>query len=285
MDVKLETIITQSKSKHEILIKFFGYTNELVYQKLNQYLKENNINVSHLLKIDKTCLFCGKKIKRSNKFCDQHCSAKYNNKNRTHSEETKQKIAKSLCERNHKGRVVKCKSQTCVICHQNFEPKINNNNKRSKSKTCSDECRFKLKSNNSKKIMNDLVRNGKHKGWVSRNVISYPENFFIKVLTSHNIPFKHNHPISKRTLGINENYNYFLDFYLTNKNIDLEIDGKQHQLRQQCDQKRDETLKNNGFRVYRIKWKSINTESGKKYIEGEINKFLRFYNTINCPLV
>ena len=35
-----------------------------------------------------------------------------------------------------------------------------------------------------------------------------------------------------------------------------------------------------GWKVYRIKWKSINTDSGKLYIKNEIDKFLEFYRNV-----
>lgn len=50
----------------------------------------------------KYCLYCGKEIigryKGVKKFCDNSCAAKYNNKGRIHSEETKKKIAESLAK-------------------------------------------------------------------------------------------------------------------------------------------------------------------------------------------
>ena len=78
----------------------------------------------------------------------------------------------------------------------------------------------------------------------------------------------------------NDDSNYFLDFYLKDKNIDLEIDGKQHNYedRIENDELRDFTLIKNGFIVYRIKWKEIQTNDGKNYIKNEIDKFLEFYN-------
>ena len=62
------------------------------------------------------------------------------------------------------------------------------------------------------------------------------------------------------------------------KNVDLEIDGSQHKLveRIESDKVRSEALINNGFIVYRIEWKNINTEKGKEYIKNEIDKFLKF---------
>ena len=60
----------------------------------------------------------------------------------------------------------------------------------------------------------------------------------------------------------------------------MEIDGKQHKLkeRKESDEIRDKLLIKSGIKVYRIEWKSINTEKGKEYIKNEIDKFLEFYN-------
>ncbi len=76
---------------------------------------------------------------------------------------------------------------------------------------------------------------------------------------------------------MDEPYNYFLDFYFPEKKMVLEIDGKQHKYRVEHDKVRDERLSNVGIKVFRIKWKSINNESGKIYIKNEIDKFLNFY--------
>ena len=65
-----------------------------------------------------------------------------------------------------------------------------------------------------------------------------------------------------------------------NKKIALEIDGKQHEYseRRESDILKDIVLTNNGWNVYRIKWKNINNVEGKEYIKKEIEKFLEFYN-------
>lgn len=130
--------------------------------------------------------------------------------------------------------------------------------------------------------MKEKVKNGEHKGWQSRNILSYPEKFFIEVLKNNNLfgLCDTNYVIKKKDLGLNEEGNYFLDFYFKDKKIDLEIDGKQHKYRIEHDIKRYEYLKNNGIIVYRIKWKSINNEKGKRYIKKEIDKFLEFYNGV-----
>ena len=130
------------------------------------------------------------------------------------------------------------------------------------------------------KSINERVKNGTHKGWQSRNITSFPEKFFIKVLKNNNLfdKCKVNFKIKKKDLGLDEEGTYFLDFYFKDKKIDLEIDGSQHSFRKEHDMKRDEYVTKNDIIVYRIKWKSINNDKGKKYIKNEINKFLDFYN-------
>ena len=63
-----------------------------------------------------------------------------------------------------------------------------------------------------------LVREGRHKGWNSRNIKSYPEIFWEKVLTNNGIDFEREVPALR----------YFLDFVLRKNGvvIDIEIDGK-----------------------------------------------------------
>lgn len=126
------------------------------------------------------------------------------------------------------------------------------------------------------------IKEGKHKGWQSRNILSYPERFFIRVLKRNKINnfCEPNYTIKKRDLGLDDDSNYFLDFYFEEKKIDLEIDGKQYELdeRKESDKNRDKILTKNEIRVYRIKWKNINTKNGKNYIKNEIIKFLNFYN-------
>lgn len=282
-DKNLNDIIKKSNSKNEVLLKFFGYANKKVYEKLNEYIKTNKIDDSHLKKKERLCPNCGKKIlKKGNKFCNRNCSATFNNKNRKCSDATKIKISKTLSGRvknfnnNALSDEFMCKTRVCIICGKEFEVK-RINKIYSRAETCSNECNHKLRSDNSKKTVLELIESGKHKGWISRNIVSYPEKFFIDVLKQNKIKFEHNYSVSKKVLGLNDCYNYFLDFYIEDKKIDLEIDGKQHETRIEHDKKRDEVLNENGYCVYRIKWKNINNEIGKKYIKNEIEQFIEFY--------
>jgi len=131
----------------------------------------------------------------------------------------------------------------------------------------------------SRKVQQKLLAEGRHKGWQSRNIISYPEQFWMEVLRNNNIEFSFNHVVNKKThLGLDDNSNYFLDF-LINGNIDLEIDGKQHKYedRAESDRIRDEILTKNNFIVYRVEWNEINSETGKQLMKEKINNFLEFY--------
>lgn len=280
MNSRLIEIIEKSSSKNQILLEYYGYANKRAYQLLNFFIKENNIDITHMTKNKHKCLNCGEEIDSyKKKFCNSSCAAIYNNKKRKLSEETKQKISISLLGKK-KNSITNAeeKLRECKVCKKTFiVPRIKNGTF-SNSETCSNDCNKLLKSINSKRMMEKRISEGKHKGWTTRNIISYPELFFMKVLTDNNILYHHNYPVPKQDLGIDSPYNYFLDFYIENKKIDLEIDGKQHKYRVDHDELRDNALNNNGFYVYRIKWKNINTKSGQEYIKNEIDKFLNFYN-------
>lgn len=121
-----------------------------------------------------------------------------------------------------------------------------------------------------RKIQNEKVKNGTHKGWKARNIKSYAEIFWERVLENNKIEYVREKKVGK----------YFLDFVIGN--LDLEIDGKQHQYkeRKESDLKRDEFLRNEGYFVYRIRWNEINTEEGKQMMKDKIDLFLSFYDTL-----
>lgn len=59
------------------------------------------------------CLECGKELKTGQKkFCSSSCSAKFNNRGRKHSEETKNKISRTLAKREYLER----DNSVCPIC-------------------------------------------------------------------------------------------------------------------------------------------------------------------------
>ena len=181
-------IIKNSKSKNEILLKYFGYSNKKVYDFLNNFIIEKNINIIHLNKKIKHCLQCSKIIKRRNKFCNSSCAATFNNHKRILSIETRNKIKNSLINTD-KYRALKYydTKRTCIICGNEFNAKRLISKKLSKTKCCSTECQLKMRRKNGQIIAKERISNGTHKGWNTRNIVSYPEKFFMKVLDNNNI--------------------------------------------------------------------------------------------------
>lgn len=163
----------------------------------------------------------------------------------------------------------------CIICNK---PIYN------KRKTCSNTCFNTYKHNikiysleTCKKLSEStkkLIKAGKIKPFLIRNITSYPESFWINVLNNNYISY-----IKEKHVG-----KYFLDFYIkiNNNLIDLEIDGKQHSYKEriESDKIRDSFLKSLGYIVYRIKWNEINTENGKKIMKEKIEDFLTFIHSL-----
>lgn len=245
--------------------------NSEVYKKISEKAKAKY----HKKFIPYFCEKCGKLVEEkygSGRFCSRECANSH-----IHTEQQNNKISDSLYDFYNKHRkTIKTRKKICVICGKEFEPTRTQKNKISKSTTCGDECMHKLRSNRSYYSQQKLIKEGKHKGWTTRNIESFAERFFKKVLENNKINYEFNKPIEKNKLGIQENGCYFLDFALSNK-IDLEIDGKQHKLedRRAHDKIRDERLTNNGWKVYRIEWKSL--PKNNEYIKNEIDKFLEWY--------
>lgn len=138
------------------------------------------------------------------------------------------------------------------------------------------------KSTASKAIQSHLIETGKHKGWKIRSIRSYAEVFWENVLINNNISFQSEYAIKKRTLGIDDDHNYFLDF-LIDGFINLEIDGKQHSYeeRKEHDTNRDTILTANGYMVYRIPWINPNDEVRKEKVRIQIENFLKWYTSIS----
>jgi very-short-patch-repair endonuclease len=274
--------IKECKSYNEMgQVLGYGYYNGRVKKAIIEFCVLNNLDPDEIIrensKKPNKCLYCGKELegkgKYTKKFCDSSCAASYNNKGRTHSEETKFKIKSSLhkknVERNNKNHP---KIRKCVICGKDFIVSKKANGSYSRTSTCSDECHHTLISNRGKEVMNKLISEGRHIGWQSRNIISYPEQFWMKVLENNNIDYKHNFFIKDR--------HYFLDFLINinDKKIDLEIDGKQHKYEDRVghDIERDKNLKEDGYLIYRVEWNTINTEEGSEKMKNKIIDFINF---------
>lgn len=154
----------------------------------------------------------------------------------------------------------------CFDCCQKLGLKHFQQYDQNGNKKIYDQTKHKLSQKNKQ-----LMSKGIIKPWQSRNITSYPQQFFIEVLKQNNISYQKEKHVGK----------YFLDFVIqtTKGKIDLQIDGKQHwmiQTQMLSDKIRDEYIASQGYIVYRIKWNQINTEKGKQQMEEKINKFLEF---------
>lgn len=234
-------------------------------QRLKWKLKKD-YELAEWIKEQHTCERCGKIMTEkygSGRFCSKYCA-----NSRSQSEETKQKISNSIQEHNYKSEINSSKlkyyqnPKVCCICGKQLEYE-----KRCRQ-TCSPDCTNQLIRN---KVL-QRIADGTHNGWISRNVQSYAEQFWEKVLIQNNIQYK------KEFKVVTANTYYFLDFLIDDK-IDLEIDGKQHQeeSRRQHDIVRDINLQKIGYTVYRIPYVNPKNEQS---INEQINDFLQFYKQL-----
>ena len=263
----------------------------------------------------KYCLNCGNKIpfeNRFNKCCCTSCAAIIGNKIKgKRSEETKRKISqtlhnkygsnnvvikntvkiyKLLSELVNEGKILNknnysfedkrinintLKEKTCCICGKKYYALINKSGNLSFAKTCSYNCCKQLQIQRGKETAKRVMDEGRFVGWKTRNIKSYAEIFWHKVLQNNNIEYVAEYFLDKK---------YFLDFYIIKNGIkiDLEIDGKQHKYKDRIehDKIRDEYIKSNGIVVYRIDWNEIKTKKGSLMMKEKIDSFLDFYNNI-----
>jgi len=197
------------------------------------------------------------------------------------SEEIKSKIKASCKISCNKTDFISKQSETMKQYYKNNPEAIKNLSEYSKyHRVYSEATRQKLRESQLK-----LVKEGKHSGWISRKVLSYPEKYFIEVLKLHSLFDKCqvNYKIKKRDLGYNCNACYFLDFYFDEYKLDVEIDGARHKILEisEKDKLRDSLLQNNGYKVYRIEWKNPVNDINKMYIKTEIEKFLNYLSTLS----
>lgn len=300
---------TRSFLKKIILDNFLDISHFDTYAKIKAKRKHPLIKKEcPVCKIEFNTLSSGDK--REKTYCSRKCCNSLELGNR-HSKETNNKTSNTLklkhsfinktivkktidCSRKKKCiddltkiKLVKpIKYITCKQCGISFKLK-NRQNQIFCTQSCASKALWNKESYRNKIISNikEKVKNGTHKGWTTRNILSYPERFFIKVLDSNGFKgkYKVNFPVTKKSLGIECSACYFLDFYFEDIKFNLEVDGKQHKMEERIksDMFRDETLKNNGIQVYRIEWKNIT--KNKEYIRNEIKKLLDILNNLTHP--
>jgi very-short-patch-repair endonuclease len=123
-----------------------------------------------------------------------------------------------------------------------------------------DGVRFKITCGNEncanesrrEKRLEFMKNNPDQTAWRTKN-LSYPEKVFIGFLKSNNF---HKQYSIERERPV---FPYFIDFAFENVMVAVEIDGSQHELldRKESDCRKDETLKKNGWRVFRVTAKEV----------------------------
>ena len=215
------------------------------------------------------CKQCNNKFlynERHKTFCNASCAASFNNLKRILSNATKEKISKSLGGRGKKYK--KEYKKNCIGCKKEYKTRIKN------QKYCSRLCVRKYASKQpearekNRQAQLKLVKEGKHIGWKSRTKKpSYPEQYFIDLFNNENINgWKREYKVGA----------YFIDFAFEKKMIALEIDGKQHWEnldRIERDKRKDKILKEQGWKIFRIKWFNPVNENNKKKLYTKINEF------------
>ena len=250
-----------------------------IKDKGRQTFIENAKNRKQERTVKKICPCCGKEFETlvgrvdELKFCSRHCSATFSgNKSRERNEDVKKKISEGL--KKHYNDVPK---RVCLVCNKT----IKRSNKTGLCQHClrTTEQGKAIIAKIAKVTADKLVASGKHQGWKTRNINSYAEKFWTRVLDNNGVSYKRELTV-KYSNGPNDHY--FLDFYIESngRKIDLEIDGKQHKYvdRAEHDRVSDERLTNLGYVVYRIDWNEINSEEGKLRMKEKIDKFLVFLN-------
>lgn len=206
-------------------------------------------------KVETKCLECSKdysyykRKNKINKFCSKKCLLDNNLKVISNNrEDVNDKISKALS----KNIEIECGE-----CNEIFI------RKRKVQIFCSRRCSSKNVSKRDYikeqkiKFFSELARkrydSGDNSiGWQVRNILtpSFPEKMTINYLNNNLIEFEYEKKVGK----------YFIDFAFNKYKIALEIDGRTHDdvLVIEKDKRKDEFLKENGWRVFRIKWKNDN---------------------------
>ena len=291
---------------------------EKIHAKSIEFHQNKKKELQSWLKEEHTCEHCGKVMTEyygSGRFCSKSCA-----NTRQHSENSKAKISKKIKNRvrtnidktlycdEFKDKIIDIRPKyrmyylkeaikdvdyiICPYCKARFG-EIQQKHLKTHGKTLQDlknefgenyklysDKTYSKKQEAGEKSAQKIIEEGRHKGWQSRNVTSYAEKFWIKVLENNNIPYIREYVVKKSSLGLNDSSNYFLDFLLPG-NIDLEIDGKQHKYseRKKHDIERDKILTKNGYIIYRIPW--INPSHDKEQVQKQINDFLYWYKSLN----
>lgn len=271
------------------------YLGEERYNQINSNIK-SSLSLKSKTKLDKwiserhTCENCGKVMSEyygSGRFCSEFCARSWVSRNQ--SEEVKKKKVESLLlfsknslnriRFHHRGPMSEETKRKISISLKRVLSTPEARYKMSKARqgrTLSEEVKRKISIKNKENYQKGII-----KGWPSRKVESYSEAYWRKVLEFYKIPYIQEKVISKKVdLKVSEPGCYFLDFFLPDKLVDLEIDGSSHYIEERkiSDKIRDQRLSQFGYHVYRIKWR--NPSSNSLVVKEDIERFISWYYSL-----
>jgi very-short-patch-repair endonuclease len=187
----------------------------------------------------------------SGRFCSLTCSRSFSTKAKRN--EINKSVSDKLKLSGHKPVNKKCKQ-----CKNKFQVKWAKRKQECCSKSCSikmkweDEAYQKHISDCSRRYAIKKHKSGDNFGWSTRKKLqpSYPEKIAIRVLDKLNIKYEREFKLGK----------YFIDFVIHEHKIAIEIDGRQHEIKERkiVDNRKDKILISNGWTVYRISYPKEN---------------------------
>ena len=211
-----------------------------------------------------------------------YCSRKCSNSDRIISNEQKSQISKTLITYNQNlnkdnpNYICKYNKEikNCAFCDKKFE--VYTKVLKYCSKVCSTNARvgFKHSTKTKEKMSISGIKRIESigNGWKPRAEPSYPEKIVASILDKLCIIYTTEYKIKR----------WFIDFADIEYKIALEIDGSQHDLpeRKASDKRKDEYLISNGWKIFRIKWKTLTKDTFLE-LENKIIDIFQYQNRKN----
>lgn len=157
----------------------------------NEY--QNFLKIKKYYDAPKTCAYCGKELeyeRRSNKFCSRSCSASYNNSRRKLSNDTKEKIRKSI------NSLKTTKILTCAKCGSLYPANKLGSSKKFCSRSCIDYYQTHRNEFLAESTKLKLSKAGRKSATIqANNRRSKNEKYFYELCSKHFNDVRHNEPI------------------------------------------------------------------------------------------
>jgi very-short-patch-repair endonuclease len=265
---ELKKLISQGKTYKEISelmgMTFRSITNKCIRLGVKYLKKESKEIVS--------CYNCGKSFKsyKSDKrrFCNNSCSAKFNNTGRILSEEIKNKITIGVKNYNKENNVKRVRPN-CLVCGK----KVKKNHNIYCSSECQKSCLL-YKEKLSKNMKDRFKKNPElHPNRLCAGIKeSYPEKFFREFIEKNGLT-KGLDFIQQFKFDI-----YYVDFFFPKLNLCVEIDGERFHDENSLKEITRETKIIENYKLKRYKVKTLLKKEYENDILNIINDVKNFEN-------